>query len=192
MQWIELVSALLCIWGVWLNARPHILGWPVGIVSVLLAAIVYFHAHLFAEFGLQWFYALSGFYGWWQWHTDQAATHRPYVYQIEQRFLIISLLLGFVGAILLGFVLQHFTTADWPWVDSALASFSLVGQIWLARKWVENWLLWMVINLISVGLYATKGLWFFAILYAILFGLAIAGYRNWRKQWLKNEPVFNP
>ena len=159
------------------------MGWPVGIVSVGLAAVVYFQSRLFAEFGLQIFYALSGMYGWWKWHTEKDKTHSLSISGISANQLIFSLFFGVVCTLLLGFFLGRYTTADWPWIDSSLAAFSLVAQVWLARKWIQNWLLWMAINLVSIGLYAVKELWFFMVLYVVLFGLAVVGWQNWKQQW---------
>jgi len=180
IQWIELFSALLGVAGVWLNTKPNILGWPIGIVSVVLAAFVYFQTRLFAEFGLQIFYAISGFYGWWQWFGLQGKNENSKISGITFKGLIISLVSGIGLTFLIGNWLRNNTSADFPWVDSGLAAFSLIAQIWLAKKYLENWLLWMVINLISIGLYFVKGLWFFLALYLFYFFLAILGYKNWK------------
>lgn len=182
IQWIEVTSAILAVIGVWLNSKPHILGWPIGIVSVVLAAFVYFEFRLFAEFGLQIFYTISGFYGWWKWWTEKEKIQELLINKIKILELVVSILFGFFLTIFIGYWLRNNTNADFPWVDSGLAAFSLVAQIWLARKYIENWLLWMAINMISVVLYAVKGLWFFTGLYLILFFLAVLGYRNWSQK----------
>ena len=180
VQWIELLSALLCIVGVWLNAKPHVLGWPIGILSVLLASVVYFESKLFAEFGLQIFYTFSGFYGWWKWRSEKQELQELTIHRISKKHLWFSLMSGIFLSLVIGFILKNHTSGEWPWIDSGLTAFSLVGQIWMARKFLENWLLWMAINLISIGLYGAKGLWYFMGLYAILFLLAGVGYKNWR------------
>ena len=190
IQFIELISAILCVWGVWLNSQPNIWGWPVGLVSVLLAALVYFESRLFAEFGLQIFYAFSSVYGWWKWQTEKDKIHRLTIHRIPQKWIITSLLSGLIFTGILYFVLKKSTTADLPLLDSALAIFSLICQIWLARKYLENWLLWMLINVVSVGVYIYKELWFFTGLYMVLFVLAILGYVRWKKQWKENQVIF--
>lgn len=187
IQYLELISAILCICGVWLNAQPSIWGWPVGLVSVLLASIVYFESRLFAEFGLQIFYALSSVYGWWKWQTEKDKIHLLTIHKIPLKWIIICLLSGLFFTLILDYALQKYTNADLPLLDSALAVFSLIGQIWLARKYLENWLLWMLINLVSVGVYVYKELWFFAGLFVILLILAVVGYRNWNVKW-KTQP----
>lgn len=186
LQYIELISAVLGIMSVWLNAKTRIAGWPVGIVSVTLAGWVYFHSNLFAESGLQVFYVISGFYGWWQWTRINQNQPESQISKIRKKELIISLFIGFFLTLGMGFFFKTYTSADFPWIDSGLTAFSLMAQIWLARKYVENWLLWGMINLISVGLYAAKGLWFFLIYFAVLLILSVVGYKRW------NNRLFNP
>jgi nicotinamide mononucleotide transporter len=176
LQIIELISALLGIIGVWLNAKPNILGWPIGIVSVILAAVVYFESRLFAEFGLQIFYTISGFYGWWKWHFEKERSkesgnrsQEAGIRKIGNRELAISLISGILLTIVICYFLKTNTSADFPWLDSGLAAFSLVGQIWLAKKYIENWLLWGLINMVSIGLYFQKELWFFLVFFSTLF-----------------------
>lgn len=180
LQLIELASAFLGIVSVWLNAKHHIMGWPIGIVAVILAAWVYFHSRLFAETGLQVFYMASGFYGWWQWSKTKTSSQNQDISSLDKKTLILSLIFGAILSIGLGFFFKTFTTADFPWVDSGLTALSLVAQIWLARKYIENWWLWGAINVVSVGLYAVKGLYFFLGYFVVLLVLSFVGYRNWK------------
>lgn len=193
LQWIEFISALLGLIGVWLNARPHIAGWPIGIVSVLLAALVYFESQLFAEFGLQLFYTISGFYGWWKWQREKNNIHHLNIYRIPRNELWISLIIGSLFTFVIGYFLATYTSADFPWIDSTLAAFSLVAQVWLAKKYLENWLLWIAIDFISMGLYFQKGLWFFMGYFGLLLGLAIWGIVHWKSKEKINSsrPTFS-
>lgn len=186
IQFIELISAILGILGVWLNAKPHILGWPIGIISVILAGLVYFDSRLFAEFGLQIFYSVSGIYGWWKWTSNKEKASSVKISRINNKELAISILGGVFLSLVIGYFLKTKTTADFPWIDSGLASFSLVAQIWLARKYIENWLLWGIINIVSIGLYLTKDLWFFFGYFSILLIMSVWGYYNWGRK-LKSE-----
>ena len=189
IQTIELFSSLLCVWSVWLNARPHIWGWPVGIVSVLLAGWVYFDSRLFAEAGLQVFYAVSGLYGWWQWSIKKETAFLR-IRQAPVRALAAGLVFALLFGLGLSYVLRRYTQADLPLLDSLLTGFSLTAQVFLARKYLENWILWMAINLVSIGVYLYKELWFFMVLYLILLVLAAVGNRRWKKQCKENQPIF--
>lgn len=187
-QWVEFLASVLTIGGVWLNARANVWGWPVGLVSVLMAAVVYWRSHLFAEFGLQLFYAASSVYGWWKWHFETENQSPVVISRLTRKALLTGLFLGLLFSLALAEVLKRYTTADVPYLDSAIAGFSLVAQIWMARKHLENWILWTAINLLSIGVYTYKHLWFFMALYQVLFFLGISGYFQWKKK-LEEIPV---
>ena len=182
----ELLSALTCLWSIWLNTGRKTLGWPIGLFSVLLAAVVYYHAGLLAECGLQAFYFLSGLYGWWQWNHAEKTGESD---QIQIEFLswreaAAGLLVSLLASIILYLLLLQIPRASNPLPDALLTSFSLLAQFWLARRKLENWLLWMGINSGSVILYFQRELWFFAALYFLLLLLAFRGYGSWKKSRL--------
>jgi nicotinamide mononucleotide transporter len=189
-NWIELISSFLGILGVWLNTRISIWAWPIGILSVTLAALVYFENHLFAEFGLQIFYIITGFYGWWKWFYHPS-NNQTRISTLSRGNQLIFIFLGLSFGLGLGYFLANFTTADFPYLDAQITAFSLIGQIWLARKYLENWVLWMIVNIVSLGLYWQKGLWFFFGLYLMLFFLAIKGYLNWQKKFLAYSKTYD-
>jgi nicotinamide mononucleotide transporter len=178
---VQLFSTLLGLLGVWLNIRISIFAWPIGIISVFLASWVYFEERLFAEFGLQFFYAGSGVYGWIKWSNKGPEHMAIPVSRLSESQLFFWLGLGLLSGLGIGYFLLKNTSADFPYLDAMITGFSLVGQIWLARKYLENWILWMLVNLVSMGLYAAKGLWFFLVLYLVLFGMAISGYQSWKR-----------
>lgn len=183
---VELISSLSGLAGIWLTTRLSVWGWPMGIFSVILAAAVYFENRLYAEFGLQIFYAASGFYGWILWSKRGAAPTSD-VSRINKASLLSGLSTAATIGLFLGWYLEHFTAADFPYPDSLITGFSLVGQIWLARKYLENWILWMLVNVASVLLYIQKELWFFSCLYLVLLLLAVKGYLDWKKKLLTHS-----
>ena len=178
---IEFASSATCVVSIWLNTRRNSIGWPIGLVSVALASWVYLQSGLFAECGLQVFYFLSGIYGWWQWETGKSNEGSLMVRKIPVSALWFSLLMGTLGFGLLLEFLRSISSSSQPFRDSLITAFSIVAQIWLARRWIENWILWILINLISICLYVTKELWFFSGLYGILLLLAVKGYFDWKK-----------
>jgi len=183
LQIIEFLSALTCLWSIWLNTRRRTLGWPIGIFSVLLAAVVFFNAGLLAECGLQAIYILSGFYGWWQWNHAQKTGEMGQIRigLLSGREKVAGVLIALLGSFLLYQLLLHTPGASNPLPDALLTGFSLLAQFWLARRKLENWLLWMGINVGSVILYFQRELWFFAVLYFLLLLLAFRGYGSWKK-----------
>jgi len=178
---IEFASSATCVVSIWLNTKRNSTGWPIGLVSVGLASWVYFRTGLFAECGLQVFYFLSGIYGWWQWENGKSNEGSLLVRRIPASSLWFSLLAAFLGFGLLFGFLKTISGSSQPFLDSIITAFSIVAQIWLARRWIENWVLWIFINLVSICLYVHKELWFFSALYGILLLLAVKGYFDWKK-----------
>jgi nicotinamide mononucleotide transporter len=179
--WAEFFSSLLGIVSIWLNTRRKIVAWPIGLVSVILAAWVYKESGLWAETGLQFFFFLSGIYGWTQWAKNPEYLQTVMVAPAKFATMIISIglaLLAFVGMALL---VQKIPNASLPWLDALIASSSILGQIWLAWRWKENWIVWILVNVLSISVYLRKELWIFAGYYAVLLGLAIHGYKSWKQ-----------
>ena len=179
---IELLSALSCLLSIWLNTRRKTAGWPIGIISVVLAMWVYFKAGLLAECGLQLFFFVSGLFGWWNWAGAENQIEKTVsVRRLSLTELLFGSGIALTGSALIWFFLKDIPAASKPVPDSLITGFSVLAQVWLARRRLENWLFWIGINLASVGLYLQRELWFFAALYTALFFLAILGYRDWKK-----------
>jgi nicotinamide mononucleotide transporter len=179
-QVIEFLSALTCVVSIWFNVRRRVEGWPIGLISIVLAAWVYFRASLFAECALQSFFFISGFYGWWQWTQNKNASGSIIVQKISSPAVWAGVGIAILGWIVLYFLLKKTGTASQPLADSGITAFSILAQFWLARKYLENWILWIAINLASIALYISKDLWFFTGLYTILLVLAVKGFQDWR------------
>jgi nicotinamide mononucleotide transporter len=183
-RFIEGLGALTCLWSVWLNTRGKTMGWPIGLISVLLAAWIYFKAGLLAECGLQGFYFVSGIYGWRQWSASakSASEVRITVDKLSVREAIGGMLIALIASVLIFMLLRQLSQSVNPVPDALITGFSLLAQFWMARRKLENWLLWTIINTGSVLLYMQQELWFFAVLYTVLLVLAIKAFLEWRKQ----------
>jgi nicotinamide mononucleotide transporter len=190
MSGLEIVAVILSALAVWLTARRHLWCWPIGLVSVLLYARIFLVAKLYSDLLLQLIFAVMQLYGWWQWKSaasDQDSQHiQPQ--RLPKQGLLSGLLAGAAGSVVLGYVMASFTDAHIPWLDSALTSFSLVAQFWMARKYVANWWLWIAVDIIYVGVYIYKDLNLTAGLYAGFIVLAVVGLRNWQRQLPGNHP----
>jgi nicotinamide mononucleotide transporter len=178
--WLELVALALSVWMVLCNFRVHPLAWPLAIASSALYGVLFLHSKLYGEAGLQGlFIALAG-WGWWQWLRGTEAGGAPLVVRwlgARQRLLAVGLTLA--AWPLLGLLLQRVTDSDVPFLDALPTVGSITGQILLARKQVENWPVWVAVNVVSVGLFAVKGLWLTVGLYALFTVMALAGWRRW-------------
>ncbi|TAA28036.1 nicotinamide riboside transporter PnuC [Pseudoxanthomonas winnipegensis] len=185
---LEWIGAAVSVAAVWLAARRHMLGWPVGLVSVALYAGVFVEARLYSDALLQ--VAFAGFivYGWRRWKANLDDEGLVRVAALAPGAALRDLGLGALGALLLGFCMHRYTDAALPWLDAALTAFSLVAQWWQGRRHVAAWWLWIVLDLIYVGLYLFKSLEVTAVLYLGFVGLAAMGLRQWRRA-ARAEPL---
>ena len=177
----EIVAALLTVLSIWLATRENILYYPTGIVAVLMYTWVYFGAKLYAESFLQLVYLSLMIYGWYQWlHGGERKTELP-VSRTPRWGWIAGVAAGVIVSLVTILVQLRFTDNPVPYVDSSLMAWSLVAQWMTARKWIENWLLWLLINTVSIPLYVSRDLMVTAVLFAGLWVLAIVGWRTWRR-----------
>lgn len=181
MSAFELFAAVITAWSIWLATRENIWYYPTGLVALVMYTWVYFNAKLYAESLLQVVCLVLMIYGWYEWlHGGAHRTELP-VSRTPRWAWISGATSGLVGSAVVIAVQLRFTDNPSPYVDSSLMVWSLVAQWMTARKWIENWILWIVINTISVPLYVTRNLWITAVLYAGLWLLAILGYLKWRR-----------
>jgi nicotinamide mononucleotide transporter len=180
VTWLELAALLLAVWMVLCNFRVHPLAWPLAMASSALYGILFLHSRLYGEAGLQLVFIVLACWGWWQWLRGTGASGAPLVVGwLGPRQRVLAVAATLLAWPLLGLLLQRITDSDVPYFDALPTVGSLIGQVLLARKRVENWAAWVAVNLVSVGLFATKGLWLTAGLYALFTAMALAGWRTW-------------
>jgi nicotinamide mononucleotide transporter len=177
----EIAGVLLSIVAVWLTTRENPWCWPVGFVSLGPFVVLFYQVRLYADMGLQVVYMLVCLYGWYQWLHGGAGGGVLEVSRTPPRVGVALAALGALGAGLLGVALRRYTDASLPFWDSSMASFSLVAQWMQARKWIENWVLWLLVDVAYVGMYLYKRLHATAGLYAVFVGLAVLGLVEWRR-----------
>jgi nicotinamide mononucleotide transporter len=167
---------------VWANLRVNPVGWPLAILSSLMYALLFADSKLYGEASLQFvFIALAG-WGWWQWLRGTSPAGAPLrVHRLAPRGRVLALAFTLTAWPALALLLSHATDSDVPWFDALSTAGSITGQILLGRKVVDNWPVWLAVNLVSVGLFATKGLWLTVLLYAIFAVLSLVGWRAWRR-----------
>lgn len=182
LSWFELASALVSAAAVWLTARRHPWCWPVGLVSVVAYAWVFIDARLYSDALLQGAFAAFIAYGWRRWLNNLDDDGRVRVAPLPAGEALWHMGLGVVGAVALGAFMHYRTDAVLPWLDAALASFSLVAQWWQARRHTAAWPLWIAVDVIYVGEYVYKSLLVTAVLYAGFVALAVMGWMAWRRQ----------
>ena len=180
VSWLELLALVLAIWMVLCNLRVHPLAWPLAMASSALYGVLFLHSKLYGEAGLQLLFIALAAWGWWQWLRGTEPTGRPLqVRALPGRQRLQVLLLTLAAWPLLGLVLQRLTDSDVPFLDALPTVGSIAGQILLARKRLDNWPVWLAVNLVSVLLFSVKGLWLTAALYALFAVLSVVGWRAW-------------
>lgn len=182
VTWLELVAFVLSVWMVLCNMRVNPLAWPLAIVASALYALLFAHSRLYGEAGLQLVFIAVGFWGWWCWlrgHGADGAPLRVHRLGSRGRWLAVAALVVLWPALAL--LLEHATDSDVPWFDALPTVGSLIGQVLLARKLVENWPVWVAVNIVSVALFAVKALWLTVVLYALFVVLALIGWRAWHR-----------
>ena len=187
MSALELFAALVGAISVWLSVRQKIWSWPTAIVNVGLYAVVFYQAKLYADMGLQVVYAVLSVYGWYEWLYGGAGRTELRVSRTRPRLAALLALIAAAGSALLGMLLHRATDAALPFMDSFLSSTSLVAQWMMTKKLLENWLVWIAVDVLYVGMFIFKGLYLTAGLYAVFLALAVKGYIDWR-QSIAAEP----
>lgn len=180
MSVIELIAALLGIINIVLIIRRSVWNYPFGIAMVTLFGWVVWQQKLYSDAGLQVFFIIVQLYGWWAWSRNQADQGDIIVERLSRTQFWGWFVASIAAAAAWGSFLWRYTDASLPYLDSPIAMFSVVGQILMTRRFIENWHWWIAVNLISIPTYMTKELYAFAILYAINLVLAIKGLIDWR------------
>jgi nicotinamide mononucleotide transporter len=187
MQLIELVGVLTGIACVWLAAKQNIWTWPIGLVSVALYVLVFYDARLYADMGLNAFYFVTSLYGWYIWlYGGKNHTERK-VGRVTRRELTVLLALGLVFSLGLGYFLDNYTDADLSYTDSATTAVSLIGYWMMAKKQLENWIVWLVVDVVYVGVFLYKDLYMTSFLYFIYLLICIKGYADWKKELVARQ-----
>ncbi|MDR6582762.1 nicotinamide riboside transporter PnuC [Herbaspirillum sp. BH-1] len=177
---LELVSFALAVLTVWLNIGQNHWAWLFSILSSLLYAAVFADARLYGDAGLQFVFVAVSVWGWYQWLRGGEQYRPLQVSTLTRSGWAMMATAWLAGWWLLSWFLQRYTDTDVPHMDGFLTAGSLVGQFLLSRKKLENWLVWIAVDVLYVGLYLYKHLTLTAMLYALFVVMAAAGWRRWK------------
>jgi nicotinamide mononucleotide transporter len=177
----ETAAAVLSASAVWLTTRRSPWCFPVGLLSVSVYIWVYAGARLYSEVLLQCFWVVMLLAGWWRWLRHLDATGHVRVAPLQRRAAGLHLLAGVAGGLALGFAMHRYTNAALPWLDAMLTALSLVGQFWQNRRHVAAWWMWIAVDVVYVGMFASKHLFVTAVLYVGFVALAAKGLRDWTR-----------
>ena len=185
----EVAAVLFGILAVYLTVRENVWCWPTGLVNVGLSILVFWQARLYADMGLQVVYVLLCLYGWYEWLHGGPGRGVLAVTRTPRPALPALATLGVAGAGLLGLALTRLTDASLPFWDSSTTAFSLVAQYMQTRKWLENWVVWIVVDAVYVGMYVYKSLYFMTALSVVFLVLAVLGHLDWNRSLEASPPA---
>lgn len=187
MNWIEAVAALLGVLSVWYARKENILVFPFGIANVAIYIYICFASRLYANAGINVVYLISNIFGWYMWSRSNDDFSKR---QISRNNSLQNILawISVIGIYIVVFFMLQWVNRDdiaymqsWlPWIDAFNTSFFLVATLLMAIKKLENWQFWIIGNIISIPIYASQGLYFTSLQYAVFLILAILGYKEWK------------
>jgi len=184
---IATVSGIICVY---LQTIEKISAWIFGIISVSLLAIIFLDAQLISDFILHIILLFLNVYGWWQWNRYQENNNCQHlVLRFTSLHWIIWLAIIVIVTPLWGFLISRLFTADLAYFDAFTTVGSLVAQYLLAKKYLENWITWIVVDVIAIGVYTYKELYFVAFLFLIFLVLCIKGYVEWKGRERAKSPL---
>lgn len=179
-EWTQILGFATGAACVLLAARRNVWTYPIGIANNLVFLVVFVPAGLYAGAALQVVYLVLGVHGWLRW-TRGVEHDREYVARTPRRAVPWLIVVGVAGTALLSWVLATFTDSQVALADAATTSASLVAQYMLNRKWIENWFVWIGVDVAFVALSIATGLWIIAALYALFILLCVSGLWSWRR-----------
>jgi nicotinamide mononucleotide transporter len=181
MTVLEIIATLLGIANIFLIARRSIWNYPFALGMVALYGVIFWGAKLYSDAGLQVFFFVVNLYGWWTWHQNRTASGDIAVERLSMMARALWIGVSVFAIYAWGHIMTRFTDASFPYWDGAIAMLSVAAQILMTRRFIDNWHWWIVVNMISVPLYLTKGLYLTAGLYGLFLLLAVWGLFEWRK-----------
>lgn len=185
-HWLDITTTVLGLIYIFLEYRASILLWLVGIIMPALDIVLYYTHGLYGDAAMAVYYTLAAIYGWLVWkfgrkHQQKEGDEMPITHMPKRLYpaTILFFVVAWAGT---WFVLSHYTNSNVPILDGFTNALSFVGLWALARKYVEQWLFWILVDAVSCYLYVIKGIPFKASLYGLYVVIAVMGYFKWKKQ----------
>lgn len=189
MNPLEIIAVALGIANVALLVRRSIWNYPFGMAMVALYLVIFWQARLYGEAVLQVFFFVVQGWGWWLWARAGGLAQMVTVEWMGWRARTASLALVAASSLAIGWAMARFTDAALPYADAAISGASVVAQVLLAMRRVENWALWIAIDVLSVWVYVARELYLTAGLYVVFLGMAIAGLITWARAAREGEAI---
>jgi nicotinamide mononucleotide transporter len=185
-NYIEVFGSIFGLIYLYFSIKQIIWLWPVGIISSLLYIFVFYKSKFYADMSLQVYYLVVSIYGWFYWEKDKEQQHdETHVVSSSVKEWFIFVFITFLLTVAIGYGLDNFTDSPLPYWDTFTTAGSIVATWMLARKYIDQWLFWIVVDFVSMGTYIYKSLYPTVILFAVYTVMAYIGYKSWKKDLKK-------
>ena len=182
---IECIAVIFGILSVWYASRENIWVYPTGIINVGLYVYIFINTHIYAQSLLQVYYLAMSIYGWYNWVHHPSSEGNTAITRLDIKGWFLAIGLTVIGTYLIYIVLKKYTDSTVPFLDGFTTAISFVAMWLMAIKKVENWIGWVVGDLILIVLSISQHLAFTSIQYLVFLGLAVSGWIEWNKK-IKN------
>lgn len=179
---LEVFATVFGLLSVWFSMRENILVFPTGLINTSIYVYILFFAGLYGDMSINAYYFAMSMYGWYKWSRKTDDNHYIPIRYATSKEKVYSVILLISSFAILSFILKNYTSSNVPYIDAFTTSIFFVGMWLMAKKVVENWILWIIGDLITIPLYIYKGLTITSFQYLIFTILAVAGYLAWKKQ----------
>ncbi|MDR0829095.1 MAG: nicotinamide riboside transporter PnuC [Prevotellaceae bacterium] len=181
ISFLEFAGTILSLFFVYFSVKEKVISWVFGFFSAIFLALLYFQNAIYANSLLQVYYVAMSVYGFWAWLRKKSDNSTLQISKISTKNLLISLISSAVCFALLYFVLDKYTDTKVPFIDAFTTALCIVGTYLLARKVLENWLFFIVADVVMVWLSISQKLYLLAFLYAVYSTMGVFGYFRWKK-----------
>ena len=179
LEWAGFITTVI---NVYLAAKQNIWNWPTGLASVAIYMVVFFKSQLFGDAGLQVYFFATGVYGWYFWLTKKQQAPKPVVNLSFSQQLAVAAGIA-AGTGLLGWFLKQYTSSNVPYIDGFCTAISFAAQLLMTRKVLQNWALWVFVDICYIPLYIYKNLYLTSVLYLVLLVLSWQGHVAWQRDY---------
>ena len=187
-HWLDITTTILGLFYIWFEYRASVWLWAVGFLMQTLGIVLYYQKGLYADCGMEFYYLSMTIYGYWKWVRGAANKQALPITRFPRKLIIpwCALMLALWGIIY--WLLITFTNSNVPMADSFTTALSIVGIWALAHKYLEQWFIWIAVDVVTCVLYFYKDIPFKGGLYALYVIIAIFGYKKW-KQMIDNRAI---
>jgi nicotinamide mononucleotide transporter len=189
---LDQANFILGVAGVWLMIRRSLFAFPVGLAAVAVQGVLFYRTRYYADATLQVFFFAALVYGWWHWVRGRGEAKELPITRLSGRGMAGTIVAAGVGTAAWALVARKYTDSIMPFRDAFIAAFSVAAQVLQARKQIDNWPFWIVVNAVAVVSYWFGGLYYTVFLYGIYLVLAVGGWREWHRAMNGPVPAADP